>query len=163
MSSKKMNEKLTIKKGMKVQVLPFEYEQHLVDGAVVNPPRVRRHPGYCWVVVADVFPDSVTGEDMVDVFVGNAGDVDTVPGSACRILGEEGIIRIRCNSEDEALARARAIFAERTDVDWVLCEGRVTLSLDNFWIGDLLLHRSERGRVVIGETVEQAQAALLSC
>ena len=76
-----------IKKGMTIRVLPFSYSQHLSGGALVSPPKVRNHNGYRSVVVADVYPDPVGGEDMIDVFVGQHGDVDTVPASACRVFG----------------------------------------------------------------------------
>lgn len=76
-----MNKKSAIKRGMMVQVMPFEYEQHLIGGAVANPPRLRRHNGYRCARVSDVFTDGT-----IDVIVGKAGYIDTVPVSACRII-----------------------------------------------------------------------------
>lgn len=74
-----------IRRGMRVKVNPFEYSQHLSGGAVIRPPKAKHHNGYHNVIVHDVFLDEIAG-DMIDVFVGEFGDVDTVPASACEII-----------------------------------------------------------------------------
>ncbi len=71
------------------------------------------------------------------------------------------MIEITVSSVNEAVRRAREIFAQDMAVEWVVAIGAATTGGAMFAAnGDIVMHRSEKAAWTGGRTVEETQAAI---
>lgn len=89
---------------------------------------------------------------------------DLVPDSVVQSWPIDGkTITITFSDPKEAIAKARAEFAAKSDLEWVVATGAATVGGALHWgtKGDMVLHKSEHGAWTYQQTVEEVKQQIL--